>query len=158
QRAAVAAGAVAAVLAVGGLAVATHGSNSHPEPAPSAPTTTPSPTTAAVAAGPLGGTWHTPKIDRQRGRSSLEAARVKPTADADTVTGLPAGEFRYRLLISRGMLQARINHGPLVFSVFVSVDGDSLTMTPGRAAPGEHWTYDWHQDGDRLTLELRGST
>jgi hypothetical protein len=157
RRAAAVVGAVAAVLAVAGLAT-TQGSD--PDRLPIAPSGTPSPTAAPRLQGssPVDGTWRTRKLDRQDVVAALERDGISSTIANEFVTSLPAGEFRYRMSISRGLLQARINHQePPVFRVVVSLSGSSLTMTPMTGGYG-HWTYGWQLAGDRLGLDLHGTT
>jgi hypothetical protein len=158
RHAAVAAGAVAATLAVGGLAVGlTNHDESRPAPAGPAPTT---PTTSASVArtSPLDGEWRTGKLDRQDVVTALEDAGTDPSVAADFATDLPRGTFRIRMLISRGSLQAHASHGDSrSFTQFVSATGDTLTMTPGLAGYG-HWSYVYNLDGDSLTLDLSDST
>jgi hypothetical protein len=89
--------------------------------------------------------------------TSLEAAGVSTTVAEDFVTGLPEGTLRYRMLISRDIVQARVNHQPSLFQLILAVSGSSLTMTPNASVFG-HWTFDYNLDGDRLTLHERRTT
>jgi hypothetical protein len=153
----VAAGAAAAVLAVGGLTV-TLRSDGHPSRAPFSPTSTESPSgSSAKATTPVDGEWRTKKIDRQDVIATLEAGGISRSVADDFVTSLPEGEFRYRMSYLNGLLSAHVGHGPAIFTQFVTVSKTSLTMTPLTAGSG-HWTYDWRRDGDRLTLDLRRTT
>jgi hypothetical protein len=157
RHAAVAAGAVAAVLAVGGLSIGL-ANDDGPRPAPAVPSPTTTPTPAVAGSGPMDGVWRTPKLDRQDVAAALERAGISSTVADEFVTTLPTGTFRYRMSISRGILQARVNHEePPAFIQFLSVKGGSLTMSPTSAGYGQ-WTYSYNIDGDRLALNLRRTT